>query len=53
MNDGTKNNLTTFKILLIGTSGMFAKILGVGKSSLLMKYVKNTFSYDYQVTTGV
>jgi GTPase SAR1 family protein len=26
---------------------------GVGKSSLLMKYIRNVFSYDYQVTTGV
>lgn len=25
----------------------------MGKSSLLLKYIKNTFSYDYQVTTGV
>ena len=27
--------------------------LGVGKSSLLLKYISNKFSYDYQVTTGV
>lgn len=27
--------------------------LGVGKSSLLIKYVKNIFSYEYQVTTGI
>lgn len=27
-------------------------MLGVGKSSLLLKYIKNTFCYDYQVTTG-
>ena len=26
---------------------------GVGKTSLLMKYVFNKFSYDYQVTTGI
>lgn len=43
-----------FKILLIGSSGKsMLKQVGVGKSSLLLKYIKNTFSYDYQVTTGV
>jgi GTPase SAR1 family protein len=26
---------------------------GVGKTSLLLKYVQNKFSYDYQVTTGI
>lgn len=36
----------SFKVLLIGSAG-------VGKSSLLLKYVKNMFSYDYSVTTGV
>jgi GTPase SAR1 family protein len=25
----------------------------VGKTSLLMKYIHNKFSYDYQVTTGI
>lgn len=25
----------------------------MGKSSLLLKYTKNTFCYDYQVTTGI
>lgn len=44
----------TFKVLLIGSSGKYLlKKVGVGKSSLLLKYIKNTFSYDYQVTTGV
>lgn len=44
---------TKFKVLLIGSSGNADPIVGVGKSSLLLKYIKNTFSYDYQVTTGV
>ena len=26
---------------------------GVGKTSLLMKFVSGKFSYDYQVTTGI
>lgn len=26
---------------------------GVGKTSLLLKYIQNKFSYDYQVTTGI
>lgn len=43
----------TFKILLIGSSGKVNIKIGVGKSALLLKYIKNHFSYDYQVTTGV
>jgi len=27
--------------------------IGVGKTSLLLKYIHNKFSYDYQVTTGI
>jgi GTPase SAR1 family protein len=42
-----------FKILLIGPSGIPFEIVGVGKTSLLLKYVHNKFSYDYQVTTGI
>lgn len=42
-----------FKILLIGPSGSSPSIIGVGKTSLLLKYVHNKFSYDYQVTTGI
>lgn len=48
-----KDDTPKFKILLIGPSGKLNFIKGVGKTSLLMKYVHNKFSYDYQVTTGI
>ena len=35
-----------FKIILIGSSG-------VGKSSILQRYMKNTFSTNYKITIGV
>lgn len=35
-----------FKIILIGESG-------VGKTSLLKKFTKNTFSSSYNVTIGI
>lgn len=47
-----KNENTKFKVLIIGTSGTSLITIGVGKSCLLLKYVKNTFCYDYQVTLG-
>ena len=48
-----KDDMPKFKTLLIGPSGTRSLILGVGKTSLLMKYVHNKFSYDYSVTTGI
>ena len=49
-----KDDVIKFKILLIGPSGMlYCYSLGVGKTSLLIKYIQNKFSYDYQVTTGI
>jgi GTPase SAR1 family protein len=41
-----ERDLPRFKVLFIGPAG-------VGKTSLMMKYVFGKFSYDYQVTTGV
>jgi GTPase SAR1 family protein len=49
----SKSDPTVFKVLLLGPSGNPSTILGVGKTSLLLKYIKNIFSYDYQVTVGV
>ena len=48
-----KDDIIKLKILLIGPSGNGFINLGVGKTSLLFKYVHNKFSYDYQVTTGI
>ena len=44
-----------FKVLLVGPSGIFThnNQIGVGKTSLILKYIKNIFSYDYQITVGV
>ena len=52
MKNQAKCEATKFKILVIGSSGKHSVMLGVGKSSILLKYIKNTFCYDYQVTTG-
>jgi GTPase SAR1 family protein len=49
----SKSEPTVFKVLLLGPSGKKLFIAGVGKTSLLLKYIKNIFSYDYQVTIGV
>lgn len=48
-----REDMPKFKILLIGPSGKSDITSGVGKTSLLVKYVHNKFSYDYQVTTGI
>jgi GTPase SAR1 family protein len=48
-----KEDNIKFKILLIGPSGISLIRVGAGKTSLLIKYVQNKFSYDYQVTTGL
>ena len=46
-----------FKIIVLGQQGtsLYIKILnkGVGKSSILMRYIKNSFSDQYNVTVGV
>lgn len=52
MKNHVKCEATKFKILVIGSSGKHLLTQGVGKSSILLKYIKNTFCYDYQVTTG-
>jgi GTPase SAR1 family protein len=50
----SKCESAVFKVLLLGASGILSfTVLGVGKSSLLLKYIKNIFSYEYQVTIGV
>jgi GTPase SAR1 family protein len=48
-----KDEVVKFKVLIIGPSGNSCFNLGVGKTSLLNKYINNKFSYDYQVTTGI
>lgn len=48
-----KEDNIKFKVLLIGPSGISPFKVGAGKTSLLIKYVHNKFSYDYQVTTGL
>jgi Ras-related protein Rab-2A len=43
-----------FKFIIIGDSGMDNSInQGVGKSCLLMRYMKDAFSTEYNVTIGV
>lgn len=48
MNQQRKSRIedAQFKIIMVGNSG-------VGKSSLLGRYIKGVFSGDYQATVGV
>lgn len=43
-----RDDTPKFKILLIGPAGTPRILVGVGKISLLVKYIHNKFSYDYQ-----
>lgn len=47
------DNDIVFKIIVIGQTCTNLLIVGVGKSSLLLKYIKGEFSQDYNVTVGV
>lgn len=46
-----------FKIIVLGQQGTILYIKmrnkGVGKSSILMRYIKDSFSDQYNVTVGV
>jgi len=49
---------TLFKFILVGDAGRhkiklhFINFQGVGKTSILLRYTKNEFINDYQVTVG-
>jgi GTPase SAR1 family protein len=47
------NKQINFKILVLGAQGTFESMAGVGKSSLIMRYLKGEFSDSYNVTVGV
>jgi GTPase SAR1 family protein len=47
------NQQINFKILVLGSQGRFDSMIGVGKSSLIMRYLKGEFSETYNVTVGV
>ena len=46
-----------FKIIVLGDSGNSILncelILGVGKTSLIRRFISDEFNYSYQVTVGV
>lgn len=44
-----------FKFIIIGESGRkkHHKLIGVGKSCLLLRYTKDEFGAEYNVTIGV
>ena len=42
-----------FKIIVLGQQGQFNAKVGVGKSSMLIRYMKGEFSSHYNVTVGV
>jgi GTPase SAR1 family protein len=42
-----------FKIIVLGDQGIFIAHSGVGKSSLINRYIKGEFSEQYNVTVGV
>jgi GTPase SAR1 family protein len=44
----------SFKVILIGDSSkFFLFILGVGKTTLIHKYIHGDFLFDYHITVGV
>lgn len=49
------NSLPLFKFILVGESGIkfYIYSIGVGKSSLLLRYTNNQFLENYNVTVGV
>ena len=49
-------NLPTFKMILVGDAGnknSSLNTLGVGKSSLLVRFTREEYTNDYHVTLGV
>ena len=46
-------DIINFKIIVLGEQGTNFMILGVGKSSMIMRYIKGDFSEQYNVTVGV
>ena len=57
--EGDDENDVLFKFILVGDAGIstcspgLLTTLGVGKSSILLKYTTNEFKRDYNVTIGV
>lgn len=45
--------MISFKILVLGSQGSCVGTIGVGKSSLIMRYLKGEFLDSYNVTVGV
>jgi GTPase SAR1 family protein len=46
-------DILNFKIIVVGHQGTFSSISGVGKSSLVSRYIKGEFLDNYNVTVGV
>ena len=49
----TPDKSPLFKFIIIGDAGFYKGYLGVGKSCLLMRYMKDNFTDEYNVTVGV
>ena len=43
----------SFKVIIIGESGTFFMSLGVGKKTLIHKYLHGDFLNEYNITVGV
>ena len=46
------NNAENCKVVLIGESGMNIITIGVGKTSIINRFVNNSFNTDYMPTLG-
>lgn len=43
-----------FKVIMLGAQSIrYLILVGVGKSSMLIRYIKGNFSEEYHVTVGV
>jgi hypothetical protein len=53
MNSNTNKAATPCKVVLLGESGKYLNItLGVGKSSIISRYINDTFQNNNMSTTG-